>query len=162
MVFLVRSFLSWCSLMWSSTCFWTYRFTRVLRFLSGAPGTRHFFPEHSCFLWYFGLRRWPFWTASCTGICGSLRIRRLERSMLFVDGHEESSLGDLLFSFRAVHTRPSGEGTIPAVREKPTSAVQSVSRENNFVKCVVAFAAVEGILSSAVPFASFNGRRIVV
>ena len=145
---------------------WTYPFTRVLRFLSGASQSIR------GFLWYFGglsfprlyagSRGWAFWTASCTGIRGSLRIPRLERSVLCFDGHEEGTLGDSLCSYRAVHTRPSREGTIPAVREKTTSAVQSVSQENNFVKSVVAFAAVEGILSSAVPSASFTGRRIVV
>ena len=66
------------------------------------------------------------------------------------------------FLRKAVHTRPSREGTIPAVREKPTSAVQSVSWKNNFVKSIVAFAAVEGILSSANLSASFTGQGIVV
>ena len=57
---------------------------------------------------------------------------------------------------------PAERERFPRVREKTTSAVQSVSQENNFVKSVVAFAAVERILSSAVPSASFTGRRIVV
>ena len=46
--------------------------------------------------------------------------------------------------------------TIPEVREKAMSAMQSVSWENCFVGHVVAFAAVEGILSSAVPSAPFQ------
>ena len=68
------------------------------------------------------------------------------------------------------HTRDRGERdgllnamrTIPSVHEKAMSAVQAVSREYSFVERVVAFAAVEEVLSSAVPSAPFTGRRSVV
>ena len=85
---------SWCSLTWRSTR-WTYPFTRVHRFLSGArapPRLPRAFVV-SCGILagslslaclYAGLRGRVFWSSSCTGICGSLRIRRLERSMLLL------------------------------------------------------------------------------
>ena len=75
----------------------------------------------------------------------SVRTQRLVRSVILLR-QKERTLADLLSSYRAVHTRPSRSGTIPAIHEHAVNAVQSVSRENRFAEHGDNFASTSSVL----------------